>query len=109
MPWHSPALALRSPSVQPRTQGTLRERLARGGDFKDAHIVDAAPTLLALMAELVPDEMDGRVLEEVIAPDFLSEHPLRVGPVEGFLLDPLPPSKLTPEEREKLYALPYLQ
>ncbi|HET9233873.1 MAG TPA: alkaline phosphatase family protein, partial [Candidatus Eisenbacteria bacterium] len=102
-------LALRSPAVQVSTQGTLRDRLAGGGDFKRAHIVDVAPTLLALMAEMVPEDMDGRVLEEVITPDFLSQHPVRVGPVEGFLLDALPPSKLTPEEREKLKALPYLQ
>jgi predicted AlkP superfamily phosphohydrolase/phosphomutase len=102
-------LALRSPVVHPSTHGTLRERLGAGGDFKDAHILDVTPTLLALMQEIIPDEMDGHVLGEVIAPDFLKQHPPRIQRVEGFLLDRLPPSTLTPEERERLKALPYLQ
>jgi hypothetical protein len=102
-------LAIRSPNVHVPTQGTLRERLAKGGDFKDAHIIDVSPTLLALMQQMIPDDMDGRVLQEVIAPEFLKQHPPKIGHVEGFLLDRLPPSKLTPEEREKLKALPYLQ
>ena len=61
------------------------------------------------MHQTVPDEMDGRVLEEVFDPDFLTAHPVVKGPVEGFLLDRLPPSKLSPEEKERLKALPYLQ
>ena len=102
-------LAIRSPNVHVPTQGTLRERLAKGGDFKDAHIIDVSPTLLALMQQIIPDDMDGRVLQEAITPEFLTQHPPQTGHVEGFLLDRLPPSKLTPEEREKLKALPYLQ
>ena len=102
-------LAIRSPNVHVPTQGTLRERLAKGGDFKDAHIIDVSPTLLALMQQIIPDDMDGRVLQEAITQEFLTQHPPQTGHVEGFLLDRLPPSKLTPEEREKLKALPYLQ
>jgi predicted AlkP superfamily phosphohydrolase/phosphomutase len=102
-------LAVRSPLVHASTQGSLRDRLANGGDFKDAHIIDVSPTLLALMQQIIPEEMDGRVLDEAILPDFLKQHPPQKGHVEGFLLDRLPPSTLTPEEREKLKALPYLQ
>ena len=102
-------LAVRSPLVHASTQGALRDRLAKGGDFKDAHIIDVSPTLLTLMQQIIPEEMDGRVLTEVIASDFLKQHPPQTGHVEGFLLDRVPPSKLTPEEREKMKALPYLQ
>ena len=73
---------------------------------EQAHIVDVAPTLLALMAEIVPDEMDGRVLEEVIAPDFLSQNPVRVGPVEGFLLDALPRTASGKPHRRALVQRP---
>jgi predicted AlkP superfamily phosphohydrolase/phosphomutase len=109
--YHRPEgiLALRSPSLPAVPPGSVRERLARGGDFRDARILDVAPTLLALMAQTVPDEMDGRVLEEVLRPEFLAGNPVRRERVEGFLLDRLPPSKLSPEEKERLQALPYLQ
>jgi hypothetical protein len=108
--YHRPEgiLAMRGPGVAPRTRGSLRERLAGGGDFDRAHIMDVAPTLLALYGETVPDQMDGRALTEVLTPGFLAAHPVRVGPVEGFLFD-REERELTPEEKEKLRALPYIQ
>ncbi len=87
----------------------MRERLARGGDFQNAKILDVMPTLLALMRQPIPDEVDGRVLTEAIDPDFLAAHPPRVEPVEGFLLDRAPPSTLTDKERDALKAIPYMQ
>jgi hypothetical protein len=33
-----------------------------------------APTILHLMGEAVPDDMDGRVLEEIFEPEFLAHH-----------------------------------
>lgn len=101
-------LAIRSPALRPPEGGDLAQRLAAGGDFHDAQILDVTPTLLALMGEVIPKEMDGRVLDEVIRPDFLAKHPPRIEDVEGFLLDRLPPSTLTPEERERMKALPYI-
>jgi hypothetical protein len=61
------------------------------------------------MQEVIPQAMDGRVLEEVISAEFAIEHPFLVQEVEGFLLDRPPPSTLTPEERERMKALPYIQ
>lgn len=101
-------LAIRSPAVGGIKGGDLAQRLAAGGDFKDAQILDVTPTLLELMGQVIPKEMDGRVLKEVIRPDFLAKHPPRIEEVEGFLLDRLPPSTLTPEERERMKALPYI-
>ena len=97
-------LALKGPSVAaPVSAGSLRERLAAGGDFNRAHILDIMPTLLVLMREAIPDAVDGRVLEEALVPAFLAENPPRMVPVPGFLLDRLPPSQLS-----EMRALPYL-
>lgn len=41
-----------------------------------AHIMDVAPTILHLMGEPVPNDMDGRVLEGIFRPDFLASHPI---------------------------------
>ena len=102
-------LALRGPGTCVRTSGSIRDRLKEGGDFDQAKIQDVAPTLLAFMGEPIPDAMDGRVLTETVCPEFLDSHPVVVQEIEGFLLDRLPPSNLTPEEKEKLKALPYIQ
>jgi arylsulfatase A-like enzyme len=42
-----------------------------------ARIYDMAPTLLYLMGEPVPDDMDGRVLTEIISEAHLSANPIR--------------------------------
>jgi predicted AlkP superfamily phosphohydrolase/phosphomutase len=102
-------VAIRGGMICPRTEGSLAERLQAGGDFQGAHITDVTPTLLALMDEVIPDEMDGRPLDEVFCSRFLAEHPARIEPVEGFLLDWLPSPELSEEERERLRALPYIQ
>jgi hypothetical protein len=109
--YHRPLgiLAVAGPMVRPRTAGRLRDRLGRGGDFDAARILDVTPTLLALMDEVIPDAADGRVLEEAVDPAFFTRHPVRVEPVEGFLLDPLPPAPLSEEERKRMTAIPYLQ
>ncbi len=109
--YHRPEgiIAVRGPQMKHGGGGTLRERLARGGDFKGARILDVMPTLLAIMRQPIPDDVDGRVLTEAMDPDFLAAHPPSVEPVEGFLLDRPPPSTLTDQEREALKAIPYIQ
>ncbi len=101
-------LAVRGPHVRGADGRSLRERLAAGGDFRKASIVDVTPTLLALLAEMIPDQMDGRVWEEMFRPEFLESTPLRRGPVPGFLLDRSLTPELTPEQKARLQALPYL-
>ena len=39
-------------------------------------MLDVAPTILALLGLPVAEDMDGRVLTELITPEFLSAHPL---------------------------------
>jgi predicted AlkP superfamily phosphohydrolase/phosphomutase len=42
-----------------------------------ARIWDVAPTLLYLMGEPLPDDLDGRVLTEIISEDYLEAHSIR--------------------------------
>jgi predicted AlkP superfamily phosphohydrolase/phosphomutase len=46
--------------------------------IEGAQLIDMAPTILHLMDQSVPDDMDGRVLEELFTPEFLAEHPIQV-------------------------------
>jgi predicted AlkP superfamily phosphohydrolase/phosphomutase len=101
--------ALKGPGVKKNTSGTLRERLAAGGDFQHANIIDVAPTMLAMMDQPVPDAMDGRVLTEGLTGDFLAAHPVKVEEVPGFLLDRPEPSDMSDEERQQLKSIPYIQ
>jgi hypothetical protein len=46
----------------------------------EVSIYDVAPTVLALLGIPVPEDMDGRVLEEFIDPAFWQKHPVRTVP-----------------------------
>lgn len=45
--------------------------------LEGARIIDLAPTILYLLGEDIPDDMDGKVLAEIIDDDFLTKHPVR--------------------------------
>jgi hypothetical protein len=38
-----------------------------------------APTILHLMGQPVPEDMDGRVLEDLFEPAFIEQNPVRAG------------------------------
>lgn len=98
-PDYAGGAALRGPLVMPIERMVLREwsglhrmegiLLMRGGPLRRAarlpraEIVDLAPTILYLLGVPIPEDMDGTVLEEAIAPEFLSAHPRRRGAREG--------------------------
>lgn len=42
-----------------------------------AQIIDLAPTILYLMGEPIPEEMDGRVLTEIVEESYLEANPIR--------------------------------
>ena len=46
----------------------------RGFDLREASIYDVAPTILYLLGREVPDDMDGRVLTEMVEGEFLGAH-----------------------------------
>jgi arylsulfatase A-like enzyme len=47
--------------------------LNRGIRVSGARLIDLAPTLLYLMGQKVPDDIDGRVLTEILDPEFLQQ------------------------------------
>ena len=49
----------------------------RGRVLDGARIYDMAPTLLYLTGHGIPDDMDGRVLQEMISGDYSRTHPVR--------------------------------
>jgi len=50
--------------------------------FEGARIIDLAPTIFYLMGEKVPQDMDGRILKEIVRDEFLSSHPVRFESLE---------------------------
>jgi predicted AlkP superfamily phosphohydrolase/phosphomutase len=42
-------------------------------------LVDLAPTLLHLLGQDIPPDMDGRLLTELLDPEWLNQHPVRYG------------------------------
>jgi predicted AlkP superfamily phosphohydrolase/phosphomutase len=47
---------------------------------RPAQITDVMPTTLYLMEQPLPDNLDGQVIEEALAPDFLETHPITYRP-----------------------------
>jgi predicted AlkP superfamily phosphohydrolase/phosphomutase len=79
----------------------------RQGTVVDSTLLDIAPTILALLGMPVPDDMPGRVLEEILEPEFLAEHPIRRIHSYRDLLDFQPPA--LPEEVEDPEAMEMLR
>jgi predicted AlkP superfamily phosphohydrolase/phosphomutase len=51
-------------------------QIQRGGPLENPRIVDLAPTVLHLMGCPIPQDMDGRVLTEILSPDLQRISPL---------------------------------
>jgi predicted AlkP superfamily phosphohydrolase/phosphomutase len=82
----------RKPSTGSEWGGTHRRDgilIAQGKAFKKdaeiqgARLIDMAPTILYLMGQPVPEDMDGRLLEELFEPAFIAGNPVHVGGSEG--------------------------
>ena len=54
--------------------------LRRGARIEGARIIDYAPTILHSFGVEVPSDMDGRVLEEIFTPQYMSTNPVRISP-----------------------------
>ncbi|MCI0519423.1 MAG: hypothetical protein L0Z70_04110, partial [Chloroflexi bacterium] len=82
-----------------------------GAALANAALVDIAPTVLHLLDQEIPLEMDGSVLEGALRPEWLNEHPVRRASAPGDF-NPQQEQAYTPEEaarlEETLRALGYL-
>jgi predicted AlkP superfamily phosphohydrolase/phosphomutase len=84
---------------------------AAQGEIGTVNIQDIAPTILHLLGEAVPPDLDGRVLEEMIAPALLDIRPpeyaevgaIEVGAVQNYSADDLD------EIEGRLRSLGYLE
>lgn len=66
---------------------TIAGRGVHPGRLATHRIVDVAPTILHLLGHPVPEDMDGHVIEQALAPDFMASHPVRMGPATGAALE----------------------
>jgi predicted AlkP superfamily phosphohydrolase/phosphomutase len=84
--------------------------IGRDGELKDATVYDVVPTVLYLSGLSVPSNLDGRVLREICAAEFLESHPLRIDASSAAQRGST--SDLTTEEEklveEKLRGLGYM-
>ncbi|MEK6407020.1 MAG: alkaline phosphatase family protein [Acidobacteriota bacterium] len=82
-----------------------------GFSFDAASIYDIAPTLLYLMDQNVPDDMDGRVLREAISEEYLNANPVRLS-AQGASERQSSEMEFSPEENaeviERLKQLGYI-
>ncbi|MEW6368823.1 MAG: alkaline phosphatase family protein [Acidobacteriota bacterium] len=88
----------------------------RRGVEVNANIYDIAPTVLALLGLPVPEDMQGRVLTEIIEPGFLAERPVtKISTYEGLIerraerLDARGEAAADKEKEELLRSLGYIQ
>jgi predicted AlkP superfamily phosphohydrolase/phosphomutase len=98
-----------------RAEGVL---IAHGPAFasprtvEGARIVDLAPTVLHLLGLPVPDDMTGRVLEQILGDRFLSDSPVRYAPAGKDDRPRSPGADFTAEESaevaERLRRMGYL-
>lgn len=83
-------------------------RIRRGANIDGARLEDVAPTVLALLDLPVPDQMEGRVLVDLLeAPQSLAVRHVRL-PESEWLEAPRPSSEPQTEVREQLRSLGYI-
>jgi len=117
-----PAVEIRErrPSTESEWGGTHRrdgiliahgKSFKKGAEIQGARLIDMAPTILYLMGQPVPEDMDGRVLEELFEPAFIAANPVQVGGSAG--LDAEQGAQYSDEEaaivEERLKALGYIE
>ncbi len=120
---HLPALKIRprEPMTNPEWSGTHRLQgiviarspaMKRGAKIENARLVDMTPTLLYLMGEKIPADLDGRVLTEMFEPAYLESHPIQyegAGAAESSVPQSSPYSaEEAAQVEERLKALGYI-
>jgi len=82
-------------------------------DFESTDIMDVIPTVFYLLGEPVPEDMDGKVLTNIIAEDYLLRHPVSFSSEKGEVASPAPEQVYTKGEaevvEERLRKLGYIE
>jgi predicted AlkP superfamily phosphohydrolase/phosphomutase len=110
----------RKPSTRAEWGGTHRrdgiliahgEAFKKDAEIQGAQLIDMAPTILYLMGQPVPADMDGRVLEELFEPAFIAANRVQVDGSAG--LDAEQGAQYSDEEaaivEERLKGLGYIE
>jgi predicted AlkP superfamily phosphohydrolase/phosphomutase len=121
---HEPAVIVteKRPTKGSEWGGTHRLHgiiVARGPHFKKnaeisgARLIDFAPTLLYLLGQPVPRDMDGKVLSGLFKAEYLQSHPVVYDDEKEELQTPAPGGDYSEEEaaqvEERLKALGYIE
>jgi predicted AlkP superfamily phosphohydrolase/phosphomutase len=111
-----------APMKEPEWGGTHRlhgllimqgEAMKKGAQIEGARLMDIAPTVLYLLGQKVPQDMDGQVLLDMFDPEFVRQHPVQF---EGPAASDSGPGTATPysaeeaeQVEERLKALGYIE
>jgi len=90
-----------------RRNGILMARgpaIAAGAAVQGARVEDVTPTVLHLLGLPVPDDLDGRVLAEMLAPAFRQAHPVQREGASPADAAPSQDDGLSEPEREELHT-----
>jgi predicted AlkP superfamily phosphohydrolase/phosphomutase len=83
----------------------------KGAEIQGARLIDMAPTILYLLGQPVPEDMDGHVLEELFEPAFIAANRVQAG--GRVALDGEQGTKYSDEEaaivEERLKGLGYIE
>jgi predicted AlkP superfamily phosphohydrolase/phosphomutase len=89
--------------------------IKQGQQLTQARIIDVAPTMLYLLDQPIPTDMDGQVLTEMIEPAYLAQHSIQIATGDSFVGDNKPDydnglfsDDDNAEVRERLKSLGYL-
>jgi predicted AlkP superfamily phosphohydrolase/phosphomutase len=111
----------RAPMKEPEWSGTHRlhgiligsgPAIQAGAKIEGARLMDLMPTILYLMDVKIPGGLDGRVLTEMVKPEYLREHPVKTEQgvskgIEGSQSTPYSAEEAA-EVEERLKALGYV-
>ena len=86
--------------------------IVAGREISGARLVDVAPTILYLLGEPIPEDMDGVVLRDALADDFVTSRPIVAGAADSQTADAQATTYVSQEERiisQRLQDLGYLE
>ena len=76
----------------------------KGKNIQEARIQDLVPTILYMMNEAIPQDMDGKVLLDLFTPEFKENHVINFADSDGFH-DESTPSDLSNDEEAELMTI----